>query len=120
MYWNRLNAPNVSRLAPEDDDYNLVVRHLDFQYKLGLEAALGMSRSDSAKNPSPVVQMKKKPLTFYRDDSSVEHSLSQTAQGGRLPYSAIASSSTPAELFEVEVNLSVIEKRFGDTNLTNF
>lgn len=92
MYWNRVKI----EVDYGNPDAKSVLTHLDNRYGLRLANSLVQQRwGDYA---TPIRHIKKKQLTFYKN----------------------APSDSPPDLFEVELDLSEIDKSFGNKNLTNY
>lgn len=122
MYWNRFR--DIECLPTQNDDFKLVVNYLDEQYRLGLGDALkepqagqGTEQS-SGRARSPIRHIKKRPLTFYKNDSL---NRPNNNHGGLSPNNLVpAPVGQPPVLFEVDLDLSAIDEKFGDRNLTNY
>lgn len=94
MYWNRFIG--IEPLAHSDSDFKSVVNHLDTQYKLGLQKS--MEKDACGKAEAPISQIRKKALEFYE----------------------AIDLGNPPELFEITLDLKVIDDPFGIKTLTSY
>ncbi|WHZ24400.1 MAG: hypothetical protein OJF47_003512 [Nitrospira sp.] len=121
MYWNRLNPQHdseVSLLDRENPDFQSIIKHLDEQYRLGLEAELRKYALGHEK--APIRSIKRKSLRFYKQFSDRTPPDGQSLHDSNSSESKGADQAKPPELFEVELDLSAIDERYGDKSLTNY
>lgn len=98
MYWNRLKE--LSALSPKDPNYQAVLKYLAHQFNIKSERVVTQQQPGSTQSQTiqPILHVKQKSLEFYKEGSS-----------GQLPV-----------LFEVAVDLSLIDESAPNKELTNY
>lgn len=116
MYWNRLK--DGSKLSPEQPDFHSVIEYLDDQYSLRLEDKL--KEYPLEQQNAPIRSIKRKQLWFYKKFSDPSPLAGQNPHDSNSSESKSSAQAKPPELFEVELDLSAIDERYGDKTLTNY